>query len=240
MQEPIVRFWSVDHWHPMELRWAPTVWSRLIFAPRGILRIGGESAEWTLPPTHAFFVRPGAAYSVHCSAKTQLRIAYLREPLDVPDGALKVSALLRELILEADRLAPLYGEDPVGHSLALLIEDQIRRASRLDTEVPMPFDATARGLARRVLESPEKSLQDHLGETPMSRRTLERRFQEEAGMSLGRWHQRARLMQSVLRLEEGASVSDAAFAAGYVSPSAFIQAFRGHFGKTPGQFVGSL
>ena len=68
----------------------------------------------------------------------------------------------------------------------------------------------------------------------IARRTLERRFREETGMSFGMWRQKARLLDSIRLLAEGKSVTDAALDSGYSSVSAFIAAFKGTFGYTPG------
>ena len=68
----------------------------------------------------------------------------------------------------------------------------------------------------------------------IARRTLERRFREETGMSFGMWRQKARLLDSIRLLAEGKSVTDAALESGYSSMSAFIAAFKGTFGCTPG------
>jgi AraC-like DNA-binding protein len=69
----------------------------------------------------------------------------------------------------------------------------------------------------------------------LARRTLERRFREETGMSFGMWRQKARLLDSIRLLAEGRSVTETALECGYASVSAFIAAFRSTFGHTPGR-----
>jgi AraC-like DNA-binding protein len=69
-----------------------------------------------------------------------------------------------------------------------------------------------------------------------SRRTLERLFQRETGISLGRWRQQARLLHAMRRLAHGESVTSIALEVGYESPSAFIATFSNAFGTTPGRF----
>lgn len=54
------------------------------------------------------------------------------------------------------------------------------------------------------------------------RRTLERLFRNETGLSFGLWRQKARMLDSVRLLSEGESVTDAALDSGYNSVSAFI------------------
>ena len=62
---------------------------------------------------------------------------------------------------------------------------------------------------------------------------MERLFQEEVGMTFGKWRQQLRLMQSMRLLAEGAKVTHAALESGYSTPSAFIFMFRKVLGITP-------
>jgi AraC-like DNA-binding protein len=66
-----------------------------------------------------------------------------------------------------------------------------------------------------------------------SKRTVERLFQDEAGMTFGKWRQQLRLMHAVRLLAEGAKVTHAALEAGYSTPSAFICMFKKVLGFTP-------
>ncbi len=92
-------------------------------------------------------------------------------------------------------------------------------------------------LARHVLDQPstEDSVDELAQRHSLARRTLERRFRDETGMSFGMWRQKARLLDSIRLLAEGASVTDTALDCGYSSISAFIAAFKGTFGYTPGR-----
>lgn len=49
------------------------------------------------------------------------------------------------------------------------------------------------------------------------------------------WRQRQRLLASLNALEAGDSVTSAALDSGYDSTSAYIAAFKGLFGFTPGE-----
>jgi AraC-like DNA-binding protein len=62
-----------------------------------------------------------------------------------------------------------------------------------------------------------------------------RLFQRETGLSFRGWRQRMRLLSSLGTLEQGRSVTEAALSCGYDSTSAFIAAFKGLFGVTPGE-----
>lgn len=70
----------------------------------------------------------------------------------------------------------------------------------------------------------------------LSKRTLERLFQQEVGMTFGRWRQQLRLMHALRLLAEGAKVTYAALESGYSTPSAFIAMFRKALGTTPKEY----
>ena len=69
-----------------------------------------------------------------------------------------------------------------------------------------------------------------------SRRTIERHVRAATGMSLGDWRHRARMLRALELLAAGTAVSSVAVTVGYSTPSAFVAAFRTHFGRTPGRF----
>jgi AraC-like DNA-binding protein len=71
-----------------------------------------------------------------------------------------------------------------------------------------------------------------------SKRSVERLFQQEIGMSFGKWRQQLRLMQAMRLLAEGAKVTHAALESGYSTPSAFIFMFRKVLGTTPTSYFG--
>ena len=54
-------------------------------------------------------------------------------------------------------------------------------------------------------------------------------------MTFALWRQKARLLDSLRRIAEGSSVTDAALDSGYFSVSAYIAAFKTTFGTTPGK-----
>lgn len=72
-----------------------------------------------------------------------------------------------------------------------------------------------------------------------SSRTIQRLFLAETGLPFSQWRQRLRLLHGVAALGQGASVTGAGLEAGYSSTSAFIAAFRRHFGTTPSRLTPS-
>ena len=156
-------------------------------------------------------------------------------------GVIEVTSLLHELILRAVERMGL--DSRVAHDARMigLLEDEVKSAIEAAGDpaltLPMPSEERALALAHRVLEQPLRgeSVHELAQQHGVARRTLERRFRDETGMSFGMWRQKARLLGSIRLLAEGKSVTDAALDTGYSSVSAFIVAFKNTFGYTPGR-----
>jgi AraC-like DNA-binding protein len=69
-----------------------------------------------------------------------------------------------------------------------------------------------------------------------SRRTMERLFRAETGMSLGQWQRRQTLLHALRRLAASENVTGVAGELGYNSASAFIAMFRRELGQTPKRY----
>lgn len=70
----------------------------------------------------------------------------------------------------------------------------------------------------------------------VSAKTLARDFQNQTGMTFGRWRQQLRLMAALERLGSGSGVTTVAMELGYSSPSAFSAMFRHSLGKAPSRY----
>ena len=208
-------------------------WHQLIYASAGVLTVWTERGSWIAPPHWAVWVPAGIGHKIRFAGPSALRTLYLRpgwaEHLPEQCSAVTVSPLLRELILRAVRIGMLDPRDPVEAALALLIVDEFRQSRAPPFELPQP----ASGRVRDALSVRNEALAQSLG---MARRTFERRFRAETGMSPASWRRHARLLGAVEQLAGGTSVKAAAAAAGYANPSAFIAAFRKRFGVTPNRY----
>jgi len=69
-----------------------------------------------------------------------------------------------------------------------------------------------------------------------SRRTLERTFVAETGLTIGAWRQRQRLLRALELLAQGEPVTTVALTVGYRTPSAFTAMFHEQLGTTPTRY----
>ncbi len=245
-QEPFlaVRSFAADYFSGHVI--APHVhdWHQLLFASSGVMTVTGGRSTWMVPPCNALLLPAGSSHCLRMWGRVSMRsLAFPRGlascALAHPEcRVLSVTGLLRELILRVVEVSALDTRDPAHQHLLDVLLDEMDRAPVNPLHLPMPGDPRAAALADHVLAnlSAGESLDLLARRFGSGRRTLERLFRTETGMSFGLWQQKARLLASVQLLAEGRSVTDAGLEAGYASLSAFIAAYRRTFGETPGRF----
>lgn len=217
-------------------------WAQLAYATEGVMSIDTENGCWVVPSQRAVWIPAGVQHSVGMSGRVSMRTLYVLPKLAVTLPrrccVMAVSPLLRHLILHIVRLGSLRRQVPEHRRLAAFLLDQLRLLPAAPLELPMPRDPRALRLAVRLRDDPGESapLEAMVRQTGASRRTLERIFDRETGMSLGRWRQQARLLQAMRLLAGGEAVTATALAVGYESTSAFIAAFAQALGTTPGRY----
>lgn len=218
-------------------------WHQLIHIQSGLMSVVTVAGSWIAPPRWAVWVPAGVGHSIRFVGDSALRTVYLK-----PDGrtdwpgdcrALAVSPLQHELIVRATAIGMLDSRDPTESAIADLIVAELGEPGPPPFRLPEPTSPASVEAARLITGDAAGNLA-----TPalaravgVGVRTLERRFRTETGMTLGQWRQQRMLLRGLERVASGASVKDAAAAAGYGSPSAFIAAFRKAFGTTPARYL---
>ena len=149
-----------------------------------------------------------------------------------------MTPLARELIKSFCELPVDYPEgDSAESRLVQVLLDQLRLLPEVAFSLPMPREPRLLRLCQALIDEPTQSLTmgDWAQRLGTSEKTLSRLFQRETGMNYRLWRQRQRLLASLNALEAGDSVTGAALDSGYDSTSAYIAAFKGLFGFTPGE-----
>ncbi|BFO08574.1 hypothetical protein GGER_10840 [Serratia rubidaea] len=100
----------------------------------------------------------------------------------------------------------------------------------------MPQDARLLKIARALLDDPASTRRqsEWASWAGISVRSLSRLFMVQTGIGFARWRQQARIIRSLEALSRGTPVASVAADCGYDNVSAYIAAFRRHFGVTPG------
>lgn len=215
---------------------------QLVYASRGVMTVRTKDGIWVVPTDRAVWIPARIAHTITMSGAVAMRTLYLRRSLarTLPRSCcvVNVSPLLRELILQACGFRGLMRKISTQRHLIEIILDQLRAIQTVPLQLPHVADARASRIAKILHDDPSDSrpLAELCRLGGASKRTVERLFEQDAGMTFGRWRQQLRLLQAMQLLAEGAKVTHAALEAGYSTPSAFISMFRKTLGTTPAAY----
>lgn len=216
---------------------------QFIYASKGVMRVVCAGDVWIVPPSQAVWVPPDVEHEVYFPGEVSLRNLFVdpAAAAGLPDRCqvLKVSALLRELILKAVQVGCDYLPGSPGDRLMRVILDELRQAEVTALHLPMGRDARlARAMEALLAEPADRRGLEELGRIAgASARTLSRLFASETGLTFSAWRKRLLLQEAITRLGEGQKVTGVAFDLGYRSLSAFIEMFRRELGVPPGQYL---
>jgi AraC-like DNA-binding protein/quercetin dioxygenase-like cupin family protein len=212
---------------------------QLVYASRGVMTIHTFGATWVVPPCRAVWIPARISHTITMSGAVAMRTLYLKPRLatSLPRDCcvINVSALLKELILYACTLQALKKTVKWQEHLIGVILHQLQTVQMIPLQLPHLSDARLVRIAEVFRKNPgdHRTLAQICKASGASKRSVERLFQQEIGMTFGKWRQQLRLMRAVRLLAEGTKVTYAALESGYSTPSAFVSMFRKALGVTP-------
>jgi AraC-like DNA-binding protein len=218
---------------------------QLVYASRGVMTVRTGDGTWVVPTQRAVWIPAAVPHTITMSGSVAMRTLYLRPRLagTLPRDCcvVNVSPLLRELILHACTSAALKKANKPQRHLIEVIIGQLESIQLVPLQLPNPADKRAQRIAEILIADPSncQPLTQICKAAGASKRTVERLFQQNVGMTLGKWRQQLRLMRAMQLLAEGAKVTHAALESGYSTPSSFISMFRKSLGTTPARFFGT-
>jgi len=221
------------HFHPED---------QLVYASRGVMTVRTDGGTWVVPPRRAVWIPAKTPHNITMSGPVSMRTLYLRARLaqQLPRNCcvVNVSPLLQELILHACQFPRMNRKSRVHSHLIDLILDQLDAVQAIPLQLPTPVDSRAQRVAEILQEDSGeiRSLAAACRQAGASKRTIERIFERETNLSLGKWRQQLRLLRSLQLLAAGEKITSAALEAGYSTPSAFIAMFRKALGTTPRRY----
>jgi AraC-like DNA-binding protein/mannose-6-phosphate isomerase-like protein (cupin superfamily) len=215
--------------------------AQLIFAIAGTMTIRAGDDLWMLPPSHALWVPVGVVHQIRTSGSVEMRTLYIQpghaQRIGRDCHVVFVSPLLRELILRAMELPPLYDERGMAGRVMKLILDEVARLPAQPLSLRMPRDARLRRLCTLVLQdlAAGNSIVRRGAGVGLSERSVIRLFPKQTGLTFHRWLNQARLLRAFELLDAGHSLTRIAVEVGYSGPSAFAKMCRRTLGKAPSE-----
>lgn len=215
---------------------------QLVYACRGVMTVRTSGGAWVVPTYRAVWIPATIPHTITMSGTVAMRTLYLKARLAraMPRDCcvVNVPPLLKELILHACVFAVLKKTIAWQRHLIDVIIDQLETIQMVPLQLPNPTDPRALRIAQVLLTDPTESrpLRQLCRVAGAGKRTVERLFQNDMGITFGKWRQQLRLMRAMQLLAEGETVTHAALEAGYSTPSAFISMFRKTLGTTPASY----
>ena len=220
--------WGVHHHRQHQIAWVSN--------GQTTAQVGDR--HWVLPTTQAIFIPSDMPHDLVNTRGSTLHCLYVspeRCPIDWREPVvLAITPMLRELLLT---LSATGLQQRVSDAAETLLFALLKPLSQTALQLPLPADYRAVALAQAVLARPgdRRTLDEWADRFETSASTLRRAFVNETGLTFSEWRTQARLRASLSLLADRMPVETVAFKVGYDSTNGFVDAFRRHFGHTPGQ-----
>ncbi|MCB5190579.1 helix-turn-helix transcriptional regulator [Methylobacillus arboreus] len=219
---------------------------QLLLVTSGSMRVETKDGSWITPPGRACWIPSKATHKV-----TYTQAAEMQTALIVPellDGlpkhccVIKLTPLLRELVLQAVAIDNQYSLHSREHRLMQVLIDQIGLAQETPLFLPEGRDPRLRRVTESLHRNPgdDRNIEEWAQLAGASARTLARLFQKETGMTFSAWRQQLCLIRAVEMLIEGQSITNIALALGYESTAGFTSMFSRTMGESPSNYLTRL
>ncbi|ADQ85829.1 transcriptional regulator, AraC family [Methylovorus sp. MP688] len=234
---------SVDHAKGQSVQTHTHERGQLMFVVSGSMRITTREGTWVTPPGRAFWIPAGIHHSVVYPQPARLHTAYIRHDLlhGLPARCrvLKLSPLLRELVIRAAASGWEYTDDSPQARLMQVLIDQIAEEKEAPLFLPEARDHRVRRVTQALQENPgdTRPLEQWCHLAGASSRTLSRLFLQDTGMTFTAWRQQLCLISAVELLLEGQSVTQIALRLGYASTGSFTSMFSRVMGAPPTAYL---
>lgn len=213
-------------------------WPQLLYAQSGAVRAVIQGRHWTVPTRRGLWIPAHTPHRLYMSSRLQLRTLYVRPgagDLAQTTCVVPVGGLLHEAILRVCDRGALDDRVDTDRCLATIICGELDFHDPGLLALPLPKDPRAQMLIGLFFD-PEctfVALETLCEQAGLGRRTAERIFRSECGLSPAQWRRFASLSQGLVSLAGGSTIDQAAMTAGYQSRSAFSEAFSQTFGFPP-------
>jgi AraC-like DNA-binding protein len=221
-------------------------WHQLLYASSGVLIVDVIGERLFIPPENAVWLPCGCRHSVSTEYGAELKSLYINGnyqqlPTD-KSVVLKISPIIKVLIIEVSTFDVEYSISGYEKEVISLMLSTLPRFKPITDHLPWPTSVGLLKMCNQLYERPggKQTTLMLAKDLAMSKRTLERKFHKETGMTLQAWSLRLRFLKAIKLLTAGHSITNISLDLGYSSPSPFIYMFRKISGMSPGEYITSL
>ncbi|RNI24467.1 AraC family transcriptional regulator [Flexivirga caeni] len=214
----------------------------LVYPATGVLSVTTTQGTWIAPATRLVWTPGGFEHHHRAYGYTDMRVVFLPASLaaQLPDrpAVFAVSALLREAMLSLTNDTDTSRPQAARDRLQAVIIDELAPVCEEPLHLPEPRDDRLSALSAILHTDPANNATlTELGtQVGASKRTLNRLFHDQLGMSFRQWRTQLRLHHALTLLAAGHTVTNTAAACGWANPTSFIEAFSATLGTTPAHF----
>ncbi|MFC4274361.1 AraC family transcriptional regulator [Achromobacter aloeverae] len=215
--------------------------AQFLYGATGLMEVGTDDGAWVVPPDSGVWIPAGKPHRVRMVGVSTCSL-YIEPAAAARKGdqceVLKVSPLLRQLLLASGDVPADYDAKGRDGALMRLVLHEVARATSLPFFAPLPRHPALAALCVAFLRQPgiRDLPADWARRLHKSERSFSRLFRQETGMAFGQWRQQACLLAALSRLAEGQPVTSVALELGYDSPAAFSTMFRKRLGQPPSAY----
>ncbi len=217
--------------------------AQLVYANSGVMSVTTKSACYVIPPQRAVLMPANMQHRIDTIRTLSMQSLYILPSLITEFPAepcvIQITPLLRELIVHMVSLGNDYQIDSPQGRLMQVILDQILIQPTLSLSLPLPTDQRLVRITDALINNPAdaRSLGEWAHYTGASKRTINRLFSKQTGMSFQSWRQQLKLQRSLELLAVGDNITQVALELGYENSSAFIAMFKRCLGITPTHYL---
>ncbi|WP_174875651.1 AraC family transcriptional regulator [Vogesella oryzae] len=225
-----------------EFDWHRHPWGQLNRISLGLLELQLPQRTLAAPAEYLVWIPPGLPHAAHIRQSLDYVSVYVsdEQAATLPSRPCLIAQtpLIRALLDDFCQRGITSLQEEWDVCQAQLLLQRLREAGSVEDYLPDSDDRLLRPilLAMRTQPGDDTTLAAWAQQVHSTERTLARRFRQQLGMSFVQWRSRLRLLQSLVGLKQGRSVSDIAADLGYATPSAFIAMFVKQTGITPERY----
>ncbi len=175
---------------------------QLVYAASGVMNVRTGSGTWIVPPHRALWVPSRAEHSVRAVSAVQMRTLYIRpnRRIRLPKDCCVVAAppLLRALIIHLIGLTSSTDRTRCIRVIDVIL-DELRTLDVQPLHIAFAQTGPAAIVCKALAQNPGSTatLERWASDCAVSAKTLARDFQNQTGMTFGRWRQQLRLMAAL-------------------------------------------